>query len=90
MGHPVWFQSEEAEKRSAAKPRNENSKIPKWENKEDMKLLKTLPVIKVDKRSRKVSQAVDDGEITNTMSDTDSNKCYTDIKLEKTNIKNGK
>ena len=55
-----------------------------------MKLLKTLPVIKVDKRSRKVSQAVDDGEITNTMSDTDSNKCYTDIKLEKTNIKNGK
>jgi len=81
--------SEEAEKRSAAKPRNENSKIPKWENKEDMKLLKTLPVIKVDKRARKVSQAVDDGEIKNTMSDTDSSKCYTDIKLEKTNIKNG-
>merc|ERR1719228_147621 len=46
-------------------------------------------MIQLDKRAWKVSQAVDNGEIKNTMSDTDSNKCYTGIKLEKTNIKSG-
>jgi len=81
--------SQEAEKRSAAKPRNDNSQIRKWENKDDIKPIKVLPVIKVEKIAGKVSQEADHGEMKNMISDIDSNTCYAGTKLEKTTIKSG-
>jgi len=81
--------SEEAEKRSAAKPRIENSKIRKWENKDDITPIKKLPVIKVEKRADNVSQEAEYGERKNIMSDIESNKCFTGTKLEKTTINSG-
>jgi len=78
--------SEEAEKRSIVKPKNECVKNRNWAKKDGMIPVKKAPVIKVEKRAEEYFQESDNSK---TKSDEDSKKRDIGTSLEKTSIKSG-
>ena len=82
----LWFQSEEVEKRSIVKPKNECVKNRNWAKKDGMIPVKKAPVIKVEKRAEEYFQESDNSK---TKSDEDSKKRDIGTSLEKPSIKSG-
>jgi len=81
--------SEEAEKRSTAKPRNENVRNRNWAKKDGLIPVEKAPVIKVEKRAEEYCQESDNYQTKKLISDEDSKKSDIGTSMEKTSIKSG-